>query len=161
MSKLKPHESQWLSNHGTFDRVAVPGGWVYRVWDMSMDNGYVALCFVPNPRAPHARDRRRLKLRDGWEFTDFSATTSWFETGVGSWENCVVRLFKDARWHVIAWHADKSFTQHATLLEAHDALVESGSPSPFEVVKGSAVEPTPDAKTWEASGMGPGHDAGP
>jgi major membrane immunogen (membrane-anchored lipoprotein) len=39
-----------------------------------------------------------------------------------------------------AYHADGSETDHATRLEAHDALVESGSPSPFEVVTGSAVE---------------------
>lgn len=151
---VKLHETELA---GAGYRMAVAGGWIY-----SSPSGVV---FVPSPRSPHVRDLRRIRLRDGWEFTDFSATTSWFETGVGSWENCVVRLFKDARWHVIAWHADKSFTQHATLLEAHDALVESGSPSPFEVVKGAAVEtphePTPDAKTWEASGMGPGHDAGP
>jgi hypothetical protein len=156
------HEIQKLSKCGDSHRVAVPGGWVYRVWSHSLndDTGYTALCFVPDPTASHVRDLRRLRIRDGWEFTDSSAITSWSETSRPQ-ADCVVRLFKDARWHVIAWHADKSFTQHATLLEAHDALVESGSPSPFEVVKGSAVEPTPDAKTWKASGMGPGHDAGP
>ncbi len=78
MSKLKLHEFEQLSKTGTFDRVAVPGGWVYRVWDMSMDNGHVALCFVPNPRAPHVRDHRRLR-----------------------------RLFKDARWHIIDRQADR------------------------------------------------------
>jgi hypothetical protein len=150
MNKLKLHEFESLSKsaYGTFDRVAVPGGWVYRVWnfpsDADNDSGYAALCFVPDPTAPHARDLRRLRIRDGWEFTDSSAITSWSETSRPQ-ADCVVRLFKDARWHVIAWHADKSFTQHATLLEAHDALVESGSPSPFEVVTGAAVEPTPDA----------------
>ena len=154
MSKLKLHEFEQLSKTGTFDRVAVPGGWVYRVWNPSIvgdnDTGYASLCFVPDPTAPHARDRRRLRLRDGWEFYDSSAATSWFETGVGSWENCVVRLFKDTRWHVIAWHADKSFTHHTTLIEAHCALWQSGSPSPFEVVRspfevvtGSAVETPP------------------
>jgi len=165
MSKLELHEFESLSKYGVFDRVAVPGGWLYRVWNLPSasdnDTGYAALCFVPEPAAPHVRDHRRLRLRDGWEFDDSSATTSWFKTGSDSRTDCVVRLFKDARWHVIAWHADKSFTQHATLLEAHCALWQSGSPSPFKVVKGSAVEPTPDAKTWEASGMGPGHDAGP
>jgi major membrane immunogen (membrane-anchored lipoprotein) len=50
-----------------------------------------------------------------------------------------VSLNLKTAWYV-AYHADESFTQHATLLEAHDALVESGSPSPFEVVTGSAVE---------------------
>jgi len=153
MSKLKLHEFEQLSKTGTFDRVAVPGGWVYRVWNPSIvgdnDTGYAALCFVPSPRAPHARDSRRLKLREGWkssgdEFSlhygpdvtgraHYAAGVSWCRSG---------QLFT-------AYHADGSQTDHATRLEAHDALVESGSPSPFEVVKGSAVEtphePTPDA----------------
>jgi hypothetical protein len=111
--------------------MAVAGGWIY-----SSPSGVV---FVPSPRAPHVRDRRRLRLRDGWEFNDSSATTSWCQAD-DPWSKGVIERSKDARWHVIAWHADKSFTQHATFLEAHDALVESGSPSPFEVVTGSAVE---------------------
>jgi hypothetical protein len=117
----KPHDPDQLSKSNDSDR-----GGVASVW--------------PYPRAPHVRDRRRLRIRDGWEFNDSSATTSWFQAEDIAQVNCVVRLFKDARWHVIAWHADKSFTQHTTLLEAHDALVESGSPSPFEVVTGAAVE---------------------
>ena len=151
MSKLKLHGYEDLQPSGEFDRYAVPGGWLYRIMDTERWIP-IQLCFVPDPMAEHVRDRRRLRLRDGWEFNDSSATTSWFETGVGSWENCVVRLFKDARWHVIAWHADKSFTQHATLLEAHVALWQSGSPSPFKVVRspfdvvtGSAVETPPPA----------------
>ena len=47
-----------------------------------------------------------------------------------------MRVFKYAGWHVIAWHADKSFTQHTTFMAAHNALIASGSPSPFEVVTG-------------------------
>jgi len=121
----KPHDPDQLSKSNDSDRGAVASVWAY-------------------PRAPHVRDRRRLRLRDGWESYNSSATTSWFETGVGSWENCVIERSKYARWQVTAWHADRSFTLHATLLEAHDALVESGSPSPFEVVTGSAVE-TPQA----------------
>jgi hypothetical protein len=144
MSNLKPHESQWLSNHGVFDRLAVPGGWLYRVWKRSSasenDNGYAALCFVPDPTAPHVRDRRRLRLRDGWEFRETSETTVWFEASDDPWSKGVIERSKYARWQVTAWHADRSQTRHESLLEAHDALVESGSPSPFEVVTGSTVD---------------------
>lgn len=90
-------------------------------------------------KAPHVRDDRRLGLIDGWEFDDSSAITTWFRKGANKNIDAVIRLFKDARWHVIAWHADKSFTQHRTLLEAHDALIASGSESPFVVVTGPAV----------------------
>jgi hypothetical protein len=117
----KPHDPEFLTKNNVFNRLAVASVWPY-------------------PRAPHARDRRRLRIRDGWEFRQTSATTVWFKASDDPWSEGVVETSKDARWHAIAWHADKSFTQHTTLLEAHDALVESGSPSPFEVVTGSAVE---------------------
>jgi hypothetical protein len=110
-------------------RIAVPGGWLY--------SGATAV-FVPDPRAPHVRDARRLGLIDGWEFDDLGSITTWYRKGGNKNTDAVIRLFKDSRWHVIAWHADKSFTQHATLLEAHDALVASGSESPFAVATGSA-----------------------
>ena len=140
MSKL--HEPEFLTKNNAFSRLAVPGGWVYRVWDVSMDgdNGYAALCFVPDPTAPHVRDRRRLRLRDEWKAREFSETTVWFEASDDPWAKGVIERSKYARWQVTAWHADRSQTRHESLLEAHDALVESGSPSPFEVVTGSAVE---------------------
>jgi len=147
MSKLKPHESQWLSHHGTFDRLAVPGGWLYRVWKRSSgsdnDNGYTALCFVPDPRAPHARDRRRLRIRESdsvYHEEDLKSGSAYFMLDDRA-------MIKESLYtgKFTAWHADGSQTRHDSLFEAHDALVESGSPSPFEVVTGAAVEPTPDA----------------
>lgn len=147
MNKLKLHEFESLSKsaYGAFDRVAVPGGWVYRVWnfpsDADNDSGYAAMCFVPSPRAPHARDRRRLKLRDGVELYQIQGelVTLWRDPDM------VASIVRHSTHSFTARHADGSETDHATRLEAHDALVESGSPSPFKVVKGSAVEPTPDA----------------
>jgi hypothetical protein len=140
MSKLKLHEFEQLSKTGTFDRVAVPGGWVYRVWNPSIvgdnDTGYAALCFVPSPRAPHARDRRRLRLLEGYTSISNGNFCHW-RTNL----TCVVIMSESSqRPGVTAWHADGSQTRHDSLLEAHDALVESGSPSPFEVVTGAAVE---------------------
>ena len=81
-------------------------------------------------------DRRRLRVLPGWTFDDHSHMTSWAKEGDDPRYLCVVRLFKYAGWHVIAWHADRSFTQHTSLLAAHNALVASGSPSPFEVLTG-------------------------
>jgi len=52
----------------------------------------------------------------------------------------VASIVRHSTHSFTARHADGSETDHATRLEAHDALVESGSPSPFEVVTGSAVE---------------------
>jgi hypothetical protein len=116
--------------------MAVAGGWIY-----TSPSGVV---FVPSPRSPHVRDRRRLRLRDGWKFRETSETTVWYEASDDPWSKGVIERSKYARWHVTAWHADGSQTRHDSLLEAHDALVESGSPSPFEVVTGAAVE-TPQA----------------
>jgi hypothetical protein len=147
MSKLKLHEFEALPYLSTsFDRVAVPGGWLYRLWNypsgMDNDNGYAALCFVPSPRAPHARDRRRLRLRESDSVCheeDLKAGCAYFMLD----ERAMIKESLHTG-KFTAWHADGSQTRHDTLLEAHDALVESGSPSPFEVVTGAAVE-TPQA----------------
>jgi hypothetical protein len=141
MSKLKLHEFEPLPYSSTsFDRVVVPGGWLYRLWNypsgMDNDTGYAALCFVPSPRAPHARDRRRLRLREGYASTSNGNFCHWRTESTGG----VIMSESSQRPGVTVWHADGSETDHATRLEAHDALVESGSPSPFEVVTGSAVE---------------------
>ena len=117
----KPHDPDQLSKSNDSDRGAVASVWPY-------------------PRAPHYRDRRRLRILEGWkpsgdEFSlhygpdvtgraHYAAGVSWCRSG---------QLFT-------AYHADGSETDHATRLEAHDALVESGSPSPFEVVVGPAVK---------------------
>jgi hypothetical protein len=139
MSKL--HEPEFLSKNNAFSRVAVPGGWVYRVWDVSMDgdNGYAALCFVPSPRAPHVRDARRLKLREGGTQNTHGDEDRWVTVWRGpDGPSAIVR---HSAHLFTAIHADDSETDHATRLEAHDALVESGSPSPFDVVTGPAVKP--------------------
>jgi hypothetical protein len=139
MSNLKLREFEELPYaHSEFDRIAVPGGWVYRVWDGSMSGnyGYAALCFVPDPTAPHARDRRRLRLREGYASTSNGNFCHWRLESTGG----VIMSESSQRRGVTVWHADGSETDHATRLEAHDALVESGSPSPFEVVVGPAVK---------------------
>jgi hypothetical protein len=142
MSKL--HDPEFLTKNNAFSRLAVPGGWVYRVWDVSMDgdNGYAALCFVPSPRAPHARDRRRLRILE----SDSVCHEEDLKAGFAYFMLDDRAMIKESlhTGKFTAWHADGSQTRHDTLLEAHDALVESGSPSPFEVVTGSAVE-TPQA----------------
>lgn len=147
MSKNKLHETIPLSKYGEFDRMAVPGGWLYRVWDLRSDDengtGYAALCFVPSARAPHVRDNRRLKLREGW-----SEIKDW----VGEEDDGALRYIDwgsfDADSSIgfvpglgyTACHADGSLTEHTTRIEAHDALIASGSESPFEVVTGPAVK---------------------
>lgn len=84
-------------------------------------------------------ERRRLRLLPGWTFEDCGNTTTWHKEGADPRHDGVMRVFKYAGWHVIAWHADKSFTQHTTFMAAHNALIASGSPSPFEVVTGRAT----------------------
>ena len=145
MSKLKLHQSEPLTKNNAFTRVAVPGGWLYRVWDVSMDGdtGYTALCFVPDPTAPHVHDHRRLRIRESdsvYHEEDLKSGSAYFMLDERA-------MIKESLYtgKFTAWHADGSQTRHDSLLEAHDALVESGSPSPFEVVTGAAVEPTPDA----------------
>jgi hypothetical protein len=115
----KPHDPDQLSKSNDSDRGAVASVWPY-------------------PRAPHYRDRRRLRILESdsvYHEEDLKAGCAYFMLG-----NRI--MIKESLYtgKFTAWHADKSFTQHTTLLEAHDALVESGSPSPFEVVTGSAVE---------------------
>lgn len=143
MSKSKLHEIESLSVNTDFDRLAVPGGWLYRIWDSSVEDGHSALCFVPSPRAPHVRDKRRLKLREGW-----SEIKDW----VGEEDDGALRYIDwgsfDADSSIgfvpglgyTACHADGSLTEHTTRIEAHDALIASGSESPFEVVTGPAVK---------------------
>jgi hypothetical protein len=120
----KPHDPDQLSKSNDSDRGAVASVWPY-------------------PRAPHVRDRRRLKLREGWTRdrvwagADNEGTlrfTIWSNPDMNS------RIAFVFGFGFTAYHADGSETDHATRLEAHDALVESGSPSPFEVVVGPAVK---------------------
>ena len=113
----KPHDPDQLSKSNDSDRLAVASVWPY-------------------PRAPHARDRRRLRLREGYASTSNGNFCHWRLESTGG----VVMSESSQRPGVTVWHADGSETDHATRLEAHDALVESGSPSPFEVVTGAAVE---------------------
>ena len=140
MSNLKLHETDYFSENTVLSRDAVPGGWLYRVWDVSSDDeaGYAALCFVPSPRAPHVRDARRLKL---WEVG--TQNTHGDEDGwVTVWRdpNGFAAVVRHSAHSFTAIHADDSETDHATRLEAHDALIASGSESPFVVVTGPAVK---------------------
>jgi hypothetical protein len=124
----KPHDPDQLSKSNDSDR-----GGVASVW--------------PYPRASHVRDRRRLRIRESdsvYHEEDLKSGSAYFMLDDRA-------MIKESLYtgKFTAWHADGSQTRHDSLLEAHDALVESGSPSPFEVVKGAAVksehEPTPDA----------------
>lgn len=116
-------------NYG-INRTAVPGGWLYQ--DRYTEAQPV---FVPDPTAPHVRDDRRLKLREGWGVNfprdgmiHYGPNDSGrYDFGIN--EDRVSRAFT-------AFHADDSETDHATRLEAHDALIASGSESPFVVVTG-------------------------
>jgi hypothetical protein len=115
----KPHDPEFLTKNNVFNRLAVASVWPY-------------------PRAPHARDRRRLRIRESdsvYHEEDLKAGCAYFMLD----DRAMIKesLHTDK---FTAWHADGSQTRHDSLLEAHDALVESGSPSPFEVVTGSAVE---------------------
>ena len=147
MSTIELHEVEFLTKNHIFDRSAVSGGWLYRIWNTSTstenDIGYAALCFVRDPNAPHVRDKRRLKLREGW-----SEIKDW----VGEEDDGALRYIDwgsfDADSSIgfvpglgyTACHADGSLTEHTTRIEAHDALIASGSESPFEVVTGPAVK---------------------
>jgi hypothetical protein len=115
----KPHDPEFLTKNNVFNRLAVASVWPY-------------------PRAPHYRDRRRLRILESdsvYHEKDLKAGSAYFMLDE--------RVMLEESLHTgkfTAWHADGSQTRHDSLLEAHDALVESGSPSPFEVVTGSAVE---------------------
>ena len=139
MAKLKLHDIESLSASDDFDLVAVPGGWLFRVWDNSYESGHSSLCFVPSPRAPHVRDARRLKLREEWTQKPYESEDGW----VTVWRdpNGFAAVVRHSAHSFTAIHADDSETDHATRLEAHDALIASGSESPFEVVTGPAVTP--------------------
>ena len=139
MSKSKLHEVESLSQSNDFDRLAVPGGWLYRIWDSSLEDGHSALCFVPSPKAPHVRDARRLKVRDGWGVTQGKQHSLWWARDDGSDGLGTITLSLNTTRY-IAYHADRSFTMHESLLEAHDALRASGSESPFVAVTGSAIK---------------------
>ena len=136
MSKNTLHDVVKLSRYDAFDRMAVPGGWLYRV--SSASDGYAALSFVPDLTAPHVRDARRLKLRDGFDIeTDLEKRVEYY---VRELDDTALIYYTSATGLFTAWHGDKSITEHASLLEAHDALVESGSESPFVAVTGPAVK---------------------
>ena len=141
MSTSKLHEVEMLTKNNLFSRVAGPGGWVYRVWDFNFGDeaGYTALCFVPSPKAPHVRDARRLKVRDGWGVTQGKQHSLWWARDDGSDGFGTITLSLNTTRY-IAYHADRSFTMHESLLEAHDALRASGSESPFVAVTGPAVK---------------------
>lgn len=114
-------------------RIAVPGGWLYR-------DGLgppAPRMFVPDPMAEHVRDARRLKLREGAR-PEWEANSTLLRYCMG--DKALITEDRMAR-SFTAGHADGSETDHATRLEAHDALIASGSESSFEVVTGPAVKP--------------------
>ena len=47
---VKLHEEQVICSPGD-SRMAVPGGWIYRLWNP--DSQRESTCFVPDPSAPH------------------------------------------------------------------------------------------------------------
>ncbi len=117
-------------------RLAVPGGWLYE----DRYGSESARTFVPDPTASHVRDARRLKLREGWKPSGDEFMHHWgpdvtgpphYATGISF--VCSARLWT-------ARHADGSETDHPSRLEAHDALLASGSESPFVAVTGQAVK---------------------
>jgi hypothetical protein len=111
----------------TTTRIAVPGGWLY--------SGATAV-YVPDSTALHVCDTRRLKLREGYDI-DLDVTESLLCYTFGG--DSVITKDRLAR-SFTAYHADGSQTDHASRLDAHDALIASGSESPFEVVTGPAVK---------------------
>ena len=136
MSKNTLHDVVKLSRYDAFDRMAVPGGWLYRV--SSASDGYAALSFVPDPNAPHVRDDRRLKWRDGFGGVPMRKASG--ERYIRESDDRTIIQQNFSTGTFTAFHADWSFTRHASLLEAHDALIVSGSESPFVTVTGPAVK---------------------
>ena len=124
-------DTEGVRTGSTTTRIAIPGGWLYT-------GGQVAQ-FVPDPTAAHVRDSRRLKLREGGTQNTHGDEDRW----VTVWRdpNGFAAIVRHSAHSFTAIHADGSETDHPSRLEAHDALVESGSPSPFEVVVGPAVKP--------------------
>jgi hypothetical protein len=90
--------------------------------------------------AEPVRDTRRLKLREGWVATGDEFMRHWGPDVGGSPHYAAgISFFCAARlW--TAHHADGSETDHTSRLEAHDALIASGSESPFVAVTGPAVK---------------------
>ena len=123
-------DTEGVRTGSTTTRIAIPGGWLYA-------GGQVAQ-FVPDPTAPHVRDTRRLKLRDEWAEKPYESEDGW----VTVWRdpNGFAAVVRHSAHSFTAYHADGSETDHATRLEAHDALIASGSESPFVVVTGPAVK---------------------
>jgi hypothetical protein len=129
-------DTEGVRTGSTTTRIAIPGGWLYT-------GGQVAQ-FVPDPAALHVRDTRRLKLREGCQLVKDVPDTDhvvWSRIAKGidvvGWGAVVSNLRIGT---FTAYHADRSETDHATRLEAHDALIASGSESPFEAVTGPAVK---------------------
>ena len=98
---------------------------------------------VAQAKAPHVRDTRRLKLRKGWseKWDELLAIDNVTEIGqhfcwLRDRDEAAYIVFCPARNVYTACHDDGSETDHATRIEAHDALIESGSESPFETVTG-------------------------
>ena len=139
MPKVKFNTLQELEGYGW--RRAVAGGWVYI--ETLPGNEGIAAAFVPSPRALHVRDTRRLKLREGWseKWDELLAIDNVTEIGqhfcwLRDRDEAAYIAFCPARNVYTACHDDGSETDHSTRLEAHDALIASGSESPFEVVTG-------------------------
>lgn len=148
----KIHEYETTGNSDVPERLAVPGGWHYltyashRTW---LPDGHavdeiapVAAVFVPDPNAPHVRDDRRLKRREGWKIAAHGDQAVAWRPIVGTHDDWAIIQFH-ASGRCVAQHGDKSESEHSTLLEAHDALIASESQSPFEVVVGPVAKVTP------------------
>ena len=123
-------DTEGVRTGSTTTRIAIPGGWLYT-------GGQVAQ-FVPDSTASHVRDTRRLKLRDEWTQNTHGDEDGW----VTVWRdpNGFAAVVRHSAHSFTAIHADDSETDHATRIEAHDALIVSGSESPFVVVTGPAVK---------------------
>jgi hypothetical protein len=55
---------KWESVADDTERLAVRGGWLYRVRGSSASNSSVALCFVPDAKARHMRELSRQRAAD-------------------------------------------------------------------------------------------------
>lgn len=143
MNYLQKYDGQswkWHDSAEGATRFRVDGGWIYHAF-----GGPV---FVPEFEAgelvatEHVRDDRRLKLREGY-FLQFDESDNtllrYMRDTDGDVDRAVVLEDRLAR-SFVAYHDDDSWSDHSTLLEAHDALIASGSESPFEVVVGVVAE---------------------
>jgi hypothetical protein len=141
MTYLQEHDGESWKRRGSIEgaaRFRVDGGWIYHAF-----GGPV---FVPEFEAgelvttEHVRDDRRLKLREGWK-TKNGENLCVYHCPKGVVEPHPHTSISEDRLarSFTAVHSDGSETDHATRLEAHDALIASGSESPFAVVTGPAV----------------------